>query len=101
MRLCLSLLICFFVLGVAFAQDEPTGYEIALERIVLAERMGHTELNLSGLQLTEVPLGAFNLRQLESLNLSGNLLTSLPPEIRYLSNLKTLYLAFNSLTSLS
>ena len=43
--------------------------EIVLERIAKAAEQGLTELDLSGLNLTEMPLEVCNLTQLESLTL--------------------------------
>jgi internalin A len=59
-----------------------------------------TSLDLSGRELTSVPLEATLLTNLSSLDLSNNQLTSLPAEIARLTNLTSLNLSNNQLTSL-
>jgi hypothetical protein len=61
-----------------------------------------TELNLTGNQLTSLPVGVFHgLGNLTELNLTGNQLTSLPEGIfQGLGNLTMLHLSENQLTSL-
>ncbi|MEO1668364.1 MAG: hypothetical protein AAFU54_27260, partial [Chloroflexota bacterium] len=69
---CRALLIVLLVAllpGVAAAQDEPTPYEIALERIEAAARTNATALDLSGLELTEVPPEIGQLTALQRLDL--------------------------------
>jgi internalin A len=56
--------------------------------------------DLSGRQLTELPIEITRLTTLQNLLLSGNGLTTLPPEIVDLANLKTLRLDRNQLTVL-
>jgi hypothetical protein len=82
------------------AQDEPTPYDIALQRIQWAVESGATGLDLYGLNLTELPPEIGQLTNLEFLGLHYNSLTSLPPEIGQLTNLRVLYLWQNQLTSL-
>jgi Leucine-rich repeat (LRR) protein len=82
------------------AQDNPTPYDIALQRIQEAADSGATELQLSTLGLTEVPSEVWHLISLEGLYLNGNELTSLPPEISLLINLHVLGVTNNHLTSL-
>jgi hypothetical protein len=54
----LILLLCLLVFThISLAQDETqTPYGIALERILEADRIGATTLDLTGLGLTELPL---------------------------------------------
>lgn len=58
------------------------------------------ELNLSGLNLTEIPAEVFDLKDLTLLELSQNQLTQLPKEIWKLKNLQALDLNHNQLTQL-
>lgn len=76
------------------------GYEEALRRIEKAKETGATELDLFDQELTELPLGLFQLKQLTKLDLSGNNLTELPPAIIHLTNLTRLNLSSNNLTGL-
>jgi hypothetical protein len=94
--LLLALLLC----GMVTAQDSQTAYEIALEMIREAEASGAIELDLSGLELENVPPEIGALIKLEELYLYGNLLSSLPPEIAHLVNLKELNLDVNEFQSL-
>ncbi len=59
-----------------------------------------TSLNLSNNQLTTLPSGIQKLQNLEILNIENNRLVSLPPEIGQLQKLKTLDLSNNRLESL-
>jgi internalin A len=124
-RLLALCLVCLIVALPLHAQDdEPTPYEIALQRIEEARVTGATELNLCCLGLTEIPpeIGdlqgleylALHLNHLSSidfslvnltslsryLDLSSNELTSLPSEIGNLVNLQELNLNNNQLTTL-
>jgi internalin A len=83
-----------------YAQDYPTPYDDALQRIEIAAATGETSLDLSGLELVEIPPELWGLTNLQSLNLSINQLTSLPPEIGRLTNLQSLMLPGNRLTSI-
>src|SRR5688500_18243192 len=76
------------------------GYQEALVRIEDARVHGMTELNLSGLGLTELPPEIGQLTRLSWLRLDKNQLADLPPEIVQLPNLRALALAENQLTSL-
>jgi internalin A len=58
------------------------------------------DLDLAGLELTELPESIAQLTNLQTLDLSFNQLTSLPEGIGKLTNLQRLYLGFNQLTSL-
>jgi hypothetical protein len=57
------------------------------------------ELNLSGLELKEVPEVIYRFKNLEQLELSNNYLTSIPEELTKLKKLKYLGLDFNDLTN--
>jgi internalin A len=72
----------------------------AKKRIREALRTDAVELNLSGLELTEIPELIAQLTNLKTLFLFNNQLTSLPNSIAQLKNLKTLFLHINKLTSL-
>ena len=70
------------------------------EKILWAQKIGATTLDLSGTQLPSLPPEITQLKQLTKLYLHNNHLTSLPPEIAKLKKLTTLYLSLNQLTSL-
>src|SRR5688572_20015174 len=82
------------------AQYDPVPYEIAQNRIQEAVENEATELDLSGLNLTELLPELWQLSGLEVLHLSDNQLTSLPAEIGQLTNLRVLGLSYNHLRSL-
>jgi hypothetical protein len=84
----------------AQAQDEPSPYDIALQRIEEARLNGATVLVLSGLGLTEVPSEVWYLMNLRALYLDDNQLTSLPPEIVQLNELRHLSLSDNQLRNI-
>jgi internalin A len=100
MRFISTLFICLLLCGLISAQENQTPYEIALERIEEAEASGTKVLNLSNMNLAELPPEIGNLSVLEDLSLYGNSLSSLPPEIGNLLSLKELYLDVNQLQSL-
>lgn len=75
-------------------------YFEAQRRIQVAQETQASELDLSGLSLTQVPTAIMQLTKLQKLNLSGNRLSSLPPEILWLTNLQSLNLSSNQLSSL-
>ncbi|MBD2157358.1 COR domain-containing protein [Leptolyngbya sp. FACHB-16] len=79
------------------ARDEA--YQEAERRIEAAFQEGATELDLSGLGLTEVPEAIASLTQLQSLNLSNNELTELKAIVS-LTQLQELNLSNNELTEL-
>ncbi|MFN6499846.1 MAG: COR domain-containing protein [Nostoc sp. DedQUE01] len=70
------------------------------QRIEKAQREGAKELNLSGMELTEVPEAIASLTQLQQLDLSSNQLTILPEAIASLTQLQELNLYSNQLTIL-
>ncbi len=80
------------------ARDE--GYLEAERRIEEVRQAGATELDLSYLQLTEVPEAIASLTQLQTLDLMNNQLTELPEAIASLKLLQTLILSNNLLTDL-
>src|SRR5687767_12930892 len=94
--LLLCLLLCLTI--PLHAQDNPTPYDIALQRIEEATHLW--VLSLGGLGITEVPPEIGQLRNLQVLYLGINQLTSLPSEIGQLSSLQELHLGRNQLTSL-
>jgi len=69
-------------------------------RIMRVIADGETELELSGLGLTELPPSIGWAEQLEQLDISENRLASLPREIGLLRNLKVLIASNNELTRL-
>ena len=73
------------------ARDEA--YRKAEKKIEEALRTGATELDLSDMELTELPESLGQLTQLQSLNLSSNQLTELPESMRHLGRLRQLMLS--------
>jgi len=73
---------------------------MALSRIERARKRQAIELDLSRLDLTEIPESIGKLQQLQSLNLSFNELRTLPESIGQLQQLQSLDLSFNGLTAL-
>ena len=76
------------------------GYKIALERIREVVKTGATKLDLSALNLVEVPTEIKKLVKLTLLDIRANKLTSLPIEICELVKLKSLNLSINQLATL-
>lgn len=74
--------------------------EIAEERIEIARRTNATELDLSGLGLTELPSSIGKLTELERLYASNNKLHALPERLIDLSNLRCLDLSVNDFAKL-
>jgi hypothetical protein len=96
--LLLCLLLCLTI--PLYAQDNPPGYNIALQRIQEAADNNATRLGLSDLDLIEVPPEIGQLTNLKVLFLDINELRNLPPEIGQLINLEVLSLHMNQLVSL-
>ena len=80
------------------ARDEA--YRAAEQEIEAARRSGAKELDLSQMQLTELPEALGQLSQLQGLYLDHNQLTALPEALGRLSQLQGLYLHDNQLTAL-
>lgn len=74
--------------------------ETALRIIKKAKRNGIDKLDLSHLELTELPSKLFECTNLRSLDLSFNRLTELPLEIGNLTNLQIIHLNNNKLKKL-
>jgi len=72
----------------------------AAARIAAAEKQGADSLDLSGLQLDEIPAKVFDLANLKRLDLSSNRLTALPAGLWRLGLLEELHVNGNQLTSL-
>ena len=68
------------------ARDEA--YKKAEQKIEAARRSGAKVLNLSGMNLTELPESLGQLTQLQSLDLFDNRLTTLPEWLGRLTQLK-------------
>ena len=75
-------------------------YKIAIDRIKTAKKNGSMSLDLSGLDLTELPSEIGLVKNLFLLNLSKNNLTSICPEISNLKFLQKLDLRYNRLFSI-
>ncbi|MEH1868222.1 MAG: leucine-rich repeat domain-containing protein, partial [Nostoc sp.] len=80
------------------ARDEA--YREAEQRIEKARQEGAIELDLSDMELTEIPEAIASLTQLQELDLSHNQLTELPEAIASLTQLQQLDLTNNQLTQL-
>ncbi len=85
-------------------QSKPSAQETKLDpmaeaerRIAEARRTNATELDLSGLSLTEVPAALFELQQLQILLLANNQLQEVPPALKKLRHLEQLWLNNNQL----
>ena len=76
------------------------GYQKALKRLKEAKQENSTVLNLSHLELTEIPPEVFEYTRLTELDLSFNYLTSLPGSIEKLINLRSIDLYTNELSGL-
>jgi len=79
---------------------EKEGMAEAERRIEEARKQGATELDLSGLRLTDLPGSIAQLRRLHRLNLYNNQLTALPESIAQLGKLWFLDVHRNQLTAL-
>jgi hypothetical protein len=79
---------------------ETEGDREAQQRIEQARREGAIALDLSYMELTELPEAIASLTQLQELDLSNNQLRSLPEAIASLTQLRVLYLQNNQLRSL-
>ena len=77
-----------------------SAYRDAAERIDKALRLGATKLDLSFMELTELPESLAQLVQLQSLSLVINRLTALPEWLGELTQLQSLRLSRNHLTTL-
>ncbi|ACC84786.1 leucine-rich repeat protein [Nostoc punctiforme] len=75
-------------------------YQKAEQRIEKARQEGAIELDLSKIELTEIPEAIASLTQLQQLDLSRNQVTQLPEAIASLTQLQTLDLSNNKLTQL-
>jgi len=80
--------------------SERTAIRDAERRINLAKRQGATELDLSGIELWDLPYSLLELTQLQSLNLSNNRLPRLLNSLYRLTELQSLDLHNNKLTTL-
>ncbi len=77
-----------------------SAYQKAKNRIQRAKQKGATKLDLSRLNLSELPEDISQLTQLQELNLHSNQLTALPESLGQFSQLQQLYLGANQLTAL-
>ena len=83
------------------AQDERLPYDIALQRMEDASLNNMTELDLSELDLAEIPPKLWELGDLQILSLHNNQLSIIPSDIAQLQNLRELNLHSNQLTQLN
>ena len=96
------LIVYFVYLLVSFdaiTQDDD-GYAIALERIADGQSNNAQLLDLSNLNLTQIPPETWQLTQINWLHLNDNNLQSIPSEISQLTNLTVLNLSNNQLTAI-
>jgi Leucine-rich repeat (LRR) protein/GTPase SAR1 family protein len=82
----------------AVARDQA--YINAEKKIEEAQRLGATNLSLSGMEITELPESLGQLTQLKALDLRYNKLSPLPESLGQLTQLKALDLSYNQLSSL-
>jgi Leucine-rich repeat (LRR) protein len=75
-------------------------YQAAEKKIAEGRRSKTSTLDLSNMQLTELPESLSQLNWLSMLDLSNNLLTVLPDSVRLLTHLQTLDASDNELTDL-
>ncbi|MER6506178.1 leucine-rich repeat domain-containing protein [Nonomuraea sp. NPDC001636] len=80
--------------------DAMTDHDEVSRRVALAQEGGGEELDLSDLDLTQVPAAVHGFKELRTLDLSSNRLSSLPEEIGDLTELRSLNLDDNELTAL-
>jgi len=73
-------------------------YKEALERIKEAKETNATSIDLSKLNLKEIPKKLFESTNLIELSLHNNQITQLPKEIAQLTSLTKLYLYNNQIT---
>jgi len=76
------------------------GYSIALKKISYAKENNLSELNLSNLDLTELPIELFELTKLTKLKLNNNKLVVIPKEIEKLKYLNLLWLFNNQIKTI-
>lgn len=79
---------------------ESNAYKLASERIKEAGRTGAARLDLSGMNLEELPAGIGELTGLRVLNIGFNRLKRIPDEVTRLIYLKELYASNNELSDL-
>jgi DMSO/TMAO reductase YedYZ molybdopterin-dependent catalytic subunit len=79
---------------------EKTGMEEAEKIIKKCKEEFSTELDLSGLELDEIPLSVFELTSLRTLLLYNNNLSSIPENIKSLSKLKSISLNSNKFSQI-
>lgn len=80
--------------------SERVAMRAAERRINIAKREGAVELDLSGIEMRDLPYTILQLTQLQSLNLSNNRLTKLLNSLDRLTQLQSLDLHNNRLTTL-
>src|SRR5688572_14901472 len=99
MRPLFALFLCLLLSGLVSAQENQNSpYNFALALIAEAQETQAKELQLSDLDLTELPPEIGNLTNLEVLVLANNSLRSLPVEISNLTKLRQLTLSDNLFT---
>ncbi|MEM8720468.1 MAG: COR domain-containing protein [Cyanobacteria bacterium P01_G01_bin.39] len=79
---------------------KDAAYRQAEAKIAAALKEGATELDLSGMELTEIPEAIANLTQLQRLDLSFNQIREIPEAITNLSQLQILNLSLNHITEI-
>ena len=71
------------------------------KRLVWAAETKAEKLDLSGLQLTQIPAAVFEMPLLKELNLSNNQITEIPEQIDFLLNLKELDISGNPISRIN
>ena len=80
--------------------DPLAGWRSALRLIKEAKVASSTSIDLSGLNLSDVPESISQLTQMQALHLSKNQLSAIPDSIGQLGNLQFLYLYNNRMSAL-
>jgi len=82
------------------AQEGRKGLDEAIRRIEEARKSNSKSLDLSELELSNVPTSVWELSQIEELNLGANRIAAIPDALGQLSNLRELVLLNNRIAAI-